>query len=73
MTHLRQAMLEELHRRNYAATTIRTYVRIIEEFTRYFRRPPDQLGPQQQRQYQAHLFTDPKFQPGTAHGPAQAL
>ena len=26
MTHLRQLMLEELQRRNFAATTIRTYL-----------------------------------------------
>ena len=62
MTHLRQAMLEELHRRNYAAMMIRAYVRIIEEFTRYFRRSPDQLGPPHLRRYQAHLFTHRKLQ-----------
>ena len=73
MTHLRQAMLEELHRRNYAATTIKAYVRIIEDFTRYFRRPPDRLGPQQLRQYQAHLFTDRKLQPGTVQQHVAAL
>ena len=65
MTHLRQALLEELHRRDYAAPTIRAYVRIIEDVTRYFRRPPDQLSPPQLRQYQAHRFTERKLQPGT--------
>jgi integrase/recombinase XerD len=73
VTHLRQAMLEELHRRNYAATTIRAYVRIIEDFTRYFHRPPDQLGPPQLRQYQAHLFTDRKLEPGTVRQHVAAL
>jgi integrase/recombinase XerD len=73
VTHLRQAMLEELHRRNYAATTIAAYVRIIEDFTRYFRRPPDRLGPQHLRQYQAHLFTDRKLQPGTVQQHVAAL
>jgi integrase/recombinase XerD len=73
VTHLRQAMLEELHCRNYAATTITAYVRIIEEFTRYFHRPPDQLGPPQLRQYQAHLFTDRKLEPGTVQQHVAAL
>jgi hypothetical protein len=39
MTHLRQIMLEELRRRNYAESTIRTYVRTVEHFSRYFHRP----------------------------------
>jgi len=49
-------MLEELERRNYAASTTRAYLRAIEEFARYFNRPPDQLGPDHIRQYQAYLF-----------------
>jgi integrase/recombinase XerD len=73
VTHLRQAMLEELHRRNYAANTVKAYVRIIEEFTRYFHRSPDQLGPPHLRQYQAHLFTDRKLEPGTVQQHVAAL
>ena len=57
MTHLRQIMLEELERRNYAPATIRCYIRTVEHFSRYFHRPPDQLGPEHIRQYQAALFT----------------
>jgi integrase len=49
-------MLEELQRRNFAATTIRTYLHGVEHFSRYFRRPPDQLGPEDIRKYQAMLF-----------------
>ena len=37
------------------------YVRIIEEFARYFHRPPDQLGPEHIREYMAHLFRDRKL------------
>ena len=46
MTHLRQIMLEELRRRNFAETTIRSYLQGVEHFSRYFQRPPDQLGPE---------------------------
>jgi hypothetical protein len=45
MTHLRKMMLEELERRNYAQTTTRIYLQPIEDFARYFKCPPDQLGP----------------------------
>src|SRR2546426_9267142 len=50
-------MLEELRRRNYAESTVRTYIRTVEHFSRYFHRPPDQLGPEHIREYQAALFT----------------
>ena len=40
MTHLRKIMLEELQRRNYATTTIENYIHAVEEFAKYFRRPP---------------------------------
>jgi site-specific recombinase XerD len=58
-------MLEELRRRNYAESTIRVYIRTVEDFSRYFRRPPDQLGPEHIRQYQAALFTGWKLGPNT--------
>ena len=65
MTHLRQIMIEELLRRNFADSTIRSYVQGVEHFSRYFHRRPDQLGPEHIRQYQAALFTTFKFSPNT--------
>ena len=61
MTQLRKAMLEELQRRNLSPITTRIYLRSIEEFARYYRKSPDQLGPEHIRQYQAHLFTERKL------------
>src|SRR5260370_36889476 len=58
MTHLRKMMLEELERRNYAQTTTRLYIQLIEDFAGYFKRPPDQLGPEHTREYQAYLFRE---------------
>jgi site-specific recombinase XerD len=58
-------MLEELHRRNFADTTIRCYLHGVAHFSRYFRRPPDQLGPEDIRKYQAMLFTKLKYSPNT--------
>jgi len=61
VTQLRKAMLEELQRRNLSPITIRIYLRAVEEFARYYDSPPDRLGPEHIRQYQAHLFTDRKL------------
>ena len=65
MTHLRKMMLEELERRNYAQTTTRVYIQTIEDFAHYFKRPPDQLGPEHIREYQAYLFRERKLAPPT--------
>jgi Phage integrase, N-terminal SAM-like domain len=56
VTRLRQIMLEELRRRNYAESTIHTYIHTVEHFSRHFHRPPDQLSPEHIRQYQAASF-----------------
>src|SRR5260370_32008459 len=61
MTRLRKMMLEELERRNYAQTTTRLYIQTIEDFAGYFKRPPDQLGPEHIREYQAYLFGERKL------------
>jgi hypothetical protein len=55
-------MLEELQRRNMSRITTRIYLRAVEEFAQYFNVPPDQLGLENVRQYQAHLFTDRKLE-----------
>jgi len=65
MTHLRKMMLEELERRNYAQSTIHSYLRAVAEFSLHFRHPPNQLGPDHIRQYQAHLFGQRKLAPST--------
>ena len=65
MTHLRQIMLEELERRNYAPSTIRAYIRTVERFVRHFHRSPDQLGLEHIRQYQAAMFRTWKLAPNT--------
>lgn len=65
MTHLRKTMLEELERRNFSQSTTRTYIDTVEDFASYFRRRPDQLGPEHIREYQAQLFTQRKLAPNT--------
>ena len=73
MTHLRKMMLEELQRRNYAQSTVKGYLRIVQEFAQYFHQPPDKLGPEHLRQYQAHLFQERKLDAGTVQQHVAAL
>ena len=65
MTRLRKMVLEELQRRNYSKSTARAYIRVIRDFAAYFHRSPDKLGPEQVREFQAHLFRDRHLEPGT--------
>jgi len=58
-------MLEELERRNFSQSTTTSYIRAVEDFSRYFNRRPDQLGPKHVREYQAQLFTQRKLSPNT--------
>jgi len=73
VTHLRQMMLDELQRRNYAQNTVRAYIHAVEDFAKYFRRSPNRLGPEHIREYQVHLFRDCKLSPGTIEGRTAAL
>jgi integrase/recombinase XerD len=73
VTQLRKMMLEELERRNYAQSTRRAYLRTIEDLARYFKRPPDQLGPEHIREYQAYLFRERKLSPNTVNQRTGAL
>src|SRR4051812_46853078 len=60
VTHLRKLMLEELQRRNYSQTTVTSYIKTLEDFAKYFHRPPDELGPNEIRAYQVYLLQQRK-------------
>src|SRR5215469_8171439 len=66
-------MLEELERRNYAHRTAKTYLRIVRDFAQHFHQPPDKLGPEQIRQYQAFLFQTKKLSPASVSQYVSAL
>ena len=73
MTHLRKMMLEEIQRRNLSKLTAECHLRAVEELALFYKRPPDQLGPEHIRQYQAHLFTDRKLDANTVAQHLSAL
>lgn len=56
MTPLRQRMLDDLTLRNYAEGTQQAYLRAVAHFAAYFGRSPDQLGPEEVRQYLVYLM-----------------
>lgn len=61
MTTLIQRMREELVRRNYAATTIQSYLKAVEHFREHVNAPLDQLGPDDLRSYHAYLLEGRKL------------
>ena len=73
MTHLRKMMLEELQRRHYSHRTAKTYTRIVHDFAQHFHCSPNKLGPEQIREYQAHLFQTKNLTPATVSQYASAL
>ena len=73
MTRLRKMMLEELQRRNYSAITTRNYLRVVTEFAKYFGKPPDRLGLNELRTYQAYLLRERELTPGTVVNQVAAL
>jgi len=73
MTQLRRMMLEELQRRNYSADTIRQYLLAVRQFAEHFGKPPDQLGPDELRTYQAYLLRERKLAVGSVVARVAAL
>ena len=65
MTVLRQRMLEDLRIRNYAPTTVDCYIRAVAEFAQHFKRPPDQLGPEEVRAWQLFLLKEKRVKLST--------
>ena len=73
MTHCREIMLEELQRRNFAPTTISSYLHAVEQFARHFKCRPDRLNQTHFRSYQVYLLRERKMQPRTVRLHVAAL
>jgi site-specific recombinase XerD len=51
-------MLDDLHIRNYAPSTVECYIRAVAEFAGHFKKSPDQLGPEEIRSWQLYLLNE---------------
>jgi len=60
-----QRMREELLRRTYSETTIRSYLHAVEAFRQHVQKRLDHLGPDDLRRYQVYLLEDRKLPNGT--------
>jgi site-specific recombinase XerD len=60
-----QRMREELVRRTYSETTIRSYLHAVEAFRQHAQKRLDHLGPDDLRRYQVYLLEDRKLANGT--------
>lgn len=58
-------MLEDLQIRHYSPTTIRLYLYAVPAFSKYFGKPPDQLGAEHIRRYQLFLTKEEKVSTST--------
>src|SRR5580698_4653019 len=65
MTALRQRMPEDLRIRNYAPTTVSSYIRSVAEFAQHFNKPPDQLGAEEIRSWQLFLLNEKRVKLST--------
>jgi len=73
MTNLRQRVLEELQRRNYSPSTIRSYILAVKQFAEYFGKPPDRLGATHVKRFQWYLLQERKLDPETVEMRMSAL
>ena len=56
MTELRRRMIQDLQLHGYAERTQSCYLGAVKNLAEFFRRPPDQLGEEELRQYFLHLI-----------------
>jgi len=65
MTPLRQRMISDLQLAGYSAATIKSYVGVVSQLARYWKRPPDQIDDEQVRCYLLHLIEERKVSRST--------
>lgn len=73
MTPLRQRMIEDMQVRNLAPATQRNYIHYAYELAKYFRQSPEELEPDQIKQFQLHLIAERKLSPESVNQSMSAL
>src|SRR5260370_1607201 len=64
-TFLRQRMTEDMQVRNLALNPQTSYLQQVSRFARHFDKSPEQLGPEDIRNYQVYLTNERKLAPGS--------
>jgi integrase/recombinase XerD len=73
VTQYQKVTLDEIARRNYTEGTTRAYLRALDDLAKHFQRPPEDLTPEDIREYSAHLFRDRKLSGNTVNQIVGAL
>jgi site-specific recombinase XerD len=73
VTHYEKVTRDEIARRNYSEATTRAYLLVLNDLGAYFQQPPERLGPEQIREYTAHLVRDRKLSGNTVNQRVGAL
>lgn len=60
MTPLRQRLIEDFRIRNYSPRTVDRYIGVLRKLALHFNRSPDQLTPEEVREYLVHLVNEGK-------------
>jgi len=73
VSQLRQRMIEDMTVRNFAPNTQTSYLQQVGLFAKYFRKSPEQLGPEEIRACQIYLANEKKVAVGTRTVAVSAL
>lgn len=73
MTELRKRMLQEMQLRNYSESSIKTYIKCIEQLSKYFKRSPDLLDRQEVKDYLLYLINDRQVSKSTVNHTISAI
>jgi integrase/recombinase XerD len=60
MTALRQKFIDEMELRGFSENTIRSYISVVRELARHFKRSPDQISDDELKQYLLHRIREEK-------------
>jgi len=61
MSVLREQMIRDMNLKGLSQKTIQSYVRYIVDYARYYKTPPDKLGPNEIKEYLSYLISQRKL------------
>ena len=73
MSELRERMTKEMQLRNFSRSTQEGYLCSVKGLAMYYHRSPDQITPEEVKNYILHLLTERKFTPGSCKYKVNAL